>query len=114
MTHRRVEEWSIRFHQLVAEKLRANPHAVLAKARQNLARMRREHGPNVEYYAARWEALLDGPLDQLLAVLTSPDEDARALRQCTPFAGVLSPKERWAAFRQFLTEWRARHAQGPA
>ncbi len=81
MTHRRVEEWSIRFHQLVAEKLKADPQGVLAKARQNLALIRREHGPTVEPYAARWEALLDGPLDELLAVLTSPDEDARALRQ---------------------------------
>ncbi|MBT9258270.1 MAG: hypothetical protein KM310_00730 [Clostridiales bacterium] len=112
MTHRCVEDRSIRFHQLVAEKLRADPQGVLAKARRNLAHMRQEHGPNFEYYAARWEALLDGPLDALLAVLTFPDEAARALRQYTPFAGVLSPQERWAAFRQFVTDWRTRHAQG--
>lgn len=108
-THRRVEAWSIRYHQLVAHKLRANPELVLQKARANLDRLRRQH-PSSEPYMARWQALLDGPLDTLLAVMVSPEEDARALRQCTPFAGILTPRERWAAFRTFAAEWRRNHA----
>ncbi|BDG61013.1 hypothetical protein [Caldinitratiruptor microaerophilus] len=108
-THRRVEEWSIRYHQLVAEKLKAQPERVLAKARANLARLRRQH-PNSEPYMARWQALLEGPLDELLNVMVSPGEDARALRQCTPFAGVVPPRERSAAFREFAREWRRSRA----
>ncbi|MCL6521390.1 MAG: hypothetical protein K6U79_03340 [Firmicutes bacterium] len=111
--HRRAEEWSLYYHRLVAQKLRDAPEAVLAKARRNLAEMRRLHGPSVEPYAARWEELLDGPVEELLQALSSPSEEDRALRQCTPFAGVLSPRERWEAYRAWSHERRRADAARP-
>jgi hypothetical protein len=47
-------------------------------------------------------------LEPTLAVLVEDSERATALRQCSPFAGVLSPAERFA----FLEAWRVAHAQG--
>ncbi|MCU0579492.1 MAG: hypothetical protein MUF69_08095 [Desulfobacterota bacterium] len=35
------------------------------------------------------------PLDDLLALMVSPSEEACRLRQCSPFAGILPPRERW-------------------
>lgn len=112
--HVRLEEWSIRLHQAIAEKLRQDPPGVIAKARRNLNVMRQVHGPTVEGYVSRWEALMQRPVEDLIQAMTSPLPEARELRQCTPFAGVLSPKERWAAYRAFRAEWRRKHAAGSA
>lgn len=112
--HLRAEEWSIHLHSLVAEKLRKDPEKVIWKARRNLARMRQLHGEAVQPYVSRWEELLNVPVEDLIATMLSPSQEARDLRQCTPFAGVLAPRERWAAFRAFSGEWRRKHAAGPA
>jgi hypothetical protein len=48
-----------------------------------------------EAYAAGWEALLALPLDELCAELVDEGQRQRALRQVSPFAGVLEPRERW-------------------
>ena len=48
-----------------------------------------------------WGALLDGPLDELLSFLTSPDERAVWLRQSSPFPGILAPEERGKILRDF-------------
>ncbi len=50
-------------------------------------------------YASAWEELLDGPLEHLIGVLTDPGERARALRQCTPFVGVIDPETRLRVWR---------------
>lgn len=47
------------------------------------------------HYGRRWEKLLSGALDELCAILVDGGEEATALRQATPFAGALSPRERW-------------------
>jgi hypothetical protein len=49
--------------------------------------------------------MANGP-EQLLAAAVEDSERAAALRQCSPFAGILSPAERFA----FLKDWAARHA----
>lgn len=108
------EEWSIRLHKVVAEKLQENPQEVITKARRNLSMMKQAHGPTVRKYVARWEKLIEGPVEELITVMVSPSPEARDLRQCTPFAGVLTPKERWAIFRACRDEWRRNHAAGPA
>ena len=88
-------------HRLIAERLAADPGAVLAAARRNLATMRRANDDgSADGWLDAWEVLLDGPLDRLTAVMVDPRQAARDLRQSSPFAGVLSPKERWAALRR--------------
>ena len=43
------------------------------------------------------------PLDDLLHRLDQDTEQMRAMRQTSPFAGVLTPKERWAIYDTFAT-----------
>ena len=46
-------------------------------------------------YVRAWRRLVDGPPEELHAALTSEGDDAMALRQATPFAGVIDARERW-------------------
>ncbi len=103
--HAYNEERSLWLHRAIAARLRADPGWVRAKAKANLARIRGSHGPSVGPYLCRWSELLDGPLDTLAGMLISESQDARDLRQCTPFAGVLSPHERWEVYRAFRQWW---------
>jgi len=51
-------------------------------------------------YADAWSELLEGPLDALLALLSDPGERAAALRQCTPFVGVIDQQTRLRVWRE--------------
>jgi len=55
-------------------------------------------------YFLRWQHLLAGPQDALIELMCSDSEEAKALRQCTPFAGALPPRERWALWRSVRRE----------
>ena len=46
-------------------------------------------------WARGWLALLAKPLPAVASALTEDTEEMRDLRQNTPFAGVLTPQERW-------------------
>lgn len=50
-------------------------------------------------YAARWSLLLDGPADRLRELIGSETEDAKDLRQSSPFAGALGARERWILWK---------------
>ncbi len=101
--HRKNDLYSLRLHQAIAAKLRADPDAVLRKARNNLEARRERQ--NESYYVREWERLLYGPLDKLLAVMVEDSEYATALRQATPFSGVLGPAEGWSIHRAVVEEW---------
>ena len=73
----------------VAARLKRNPNVVLAKARENLDRMRPHCHPEL---VGRWERALARPVDRIAVLLTSPR--GAGLRRNHPFAGVLSVAER--------------------
>jgi|GEM_PF-3948908 len=52
------------------------------------------------HYARAWNEVLARPLVEIAAFLVDPREHARELRQSTPFAGVLPPRERWRLWRE--------------
>lgn len=89
----RTERRSLALHQAVLLRLLDDPEAVRDRARANLAVMARA-APAASPHLQRWAALLEGPLADLALVLVSTDEEARELRQNSPFAGVLSARER--------------------
>lgn len=94
--HRLGEERSIAYHRAVAERLADDPR-LLETAR---ARVRAWcAGAAVPHYAQAWSAILVRPLPEILAFLVDPGEHARELRQSTPFAGILPPRERWRIWR---------------
>lgn len=55
-------------------------------------------------YVERWNELARQGLDACLGAATQPTEEGQALRQTSPFAGVLTHKERFAFFRQWAEE----------
>lgn len=88
-------------HRAIAERLREQPEAVLARARHNVATLRAANADgSADPWLDCWAGLLAGPLDVVVGVLTTPEPWADELRQNTPFAGVLAPRERWDIYRE--------------
>jgi transcriptional regulator with XRE-family HTH domain len=91
----RKDRRSLALHRLVAARLAADPDAVIGRASKNLDHLREVHDDgSADRYLDAWEALLRGPLDDLLDALTSERQSARDLRNVSPFAGVLGDDER--------------------
>ena len=96
--HRRIEERSLQLHRAVAEKLRRDS-GVLDKARERVERWRRD-GSVHPRYAEAWQRVLSLSPEEVSQRLADPGETMCALRQCSPFAGALEPRERWRILRQ--------------
>jgi excisionase family DNA binding protein len=72
-----------------------DPDRARALTGANLARMKASSSRGAaKVWIKEWERLLDGPLLELLAALTSPSSRSRELRQNNPFAGLLTNAER--------------------
>jgi hypothetical protein len=97
--HRRIDERSLVMHRAIADKLRAEP-ALLGIAHENLERWYETAGHS-RPYLDEWRRILTLPLEEVLAALARDDERMTALRQSSPFAGVLAPDERWGIYAQF-------------
>ena len=82
---------SLAYGLLIAEHLVVSPAAVLASGRKNLRHLRQVHSDgSANRYLNRWSDLLSGPVESILRVLTSMDEESVELRHTAPFAGVLT------------------------
>jgi predicted NAD/FAD-dependent oxidoreductase len=97
--HQRIDQRSLALHRAIAEKLRAHP-ALLEIARDNLDRWTLMQSRSQPYWDA-WRKILSRPLPEILELLGEESERMTALRQATPFAGVLEPAERWAIYARF-------------
>ena len=94
----REDRRSLALHRAIAERLAKDPDRVLAQARRTLARMQAS-SPEASPLLREWSVLLERPVSALLPVLGDPGPWARELRQVTPFAGVLTARERAAVYR---------------
>lgn len=103
-THRDIDARSLAMHQLVAEKIRRDP-ALLERAKKTLARWRGMVCPASQPYLVEWERLLERGIEPCLAVATENSQRAAALRQSSPFAGLLTNQERFT----FLRDWKRAH-----
>jgi hypothetical protein len=91
----REDRRSLAFHRIVARHLIDDPTGVRAKATTNLETMgAADPSGRSRRYLDRWAELLGGPDAGLLGVLVDESETARALRQVSPFAGVVTAAER--------------------
>ncbi len=104
-THQEIDARSLAMHRLVAETIRRDP-ALFEKARATLRRWRGSVSPGARPYLDEWERLLRVGIEASLAVAVEDSERATALRQCSPFAGILTSQERFA----FLRTWKKAHA----
>lgn len=94
--HRRAEARSLAYHRVVAERLVTDP-SLVTRARERV-RSWTEHQPATPY-VREWEAVLRRSPDAIAAFLVDEGEHATELRQSTPFAGALEPRERWRIWR---------------
>jgi hypothetical protein len=99
--HRLAELRSLALHKRIAELIKTDPSVVQTAQRRVGGWLDgSERFAGSPEYARRWASLLSGPRRRLLEVLTSDNEESRALRQSSPFAGVLSERERLAIIEQ--------------
>lgn len=98
--HLLIDERSLAFDRLITTKLRSEP-ALVEKARSNLARWLKTCSPGARPTLLEWQRLIDGPFDELLALMEATDERATRLRQSSPFCGILTPEERLGIIREF-------------
>ncbi len=109
------ERRSLWLHRAIATTIQAEPERALVVARENLSTRRRvDEASRAETWRQAWEALLGGPLDSLLAALCSTSTYASQLRQTAPFAGLLTPRERWAVYRGFAATDRSSRVASPS
>ncbi|MEO0321752.1 MAG: hypothetical protein AAF447_02265 [Myxococcota bacterium] len=90
--YRQADLRSLALHAAVAEKLDS---ALVEKAAARV----RGWCTEGRRYAAAWSRLLSAPLPDLRAALVRDDDEMQALRSASPFAGALTPAERWAVIR---------------
>jgi len=101
-THQALDERSLALHRLIAEKIRQNP-ALIERVRHTLNRWRVQVDAASQPYLKQWEALLDQGTEACLSVCLERSQNANALRQSSPFCGVLTAKERF----HFLKTWQS-------
>lgn len=51
-----------------------------------------------------WLEILEREWGEIRALLLDESENARRLRQSSPFCGVLRPRERWAIYQRFESD----------
>ena len=82
-----------------------DPERTLQRARVNLRRLHAAHPRGMAaHWLYEWERLLDRPVDELLEALTSRSERGCELRQNSPFAGVLTQRERGRILENFRSQ----------
>ena len=97
--HERIDQRSIAMHRVIAMKILAEPE-LLAIAHENIARAIAASNRS-SHYAKTWSDILTKSLFEIAQLLEEDSETMRALRQATPFAGILTPAERWAIYDEF-------------
>jgi len=99
----REERRSLHLHRAIVRRLERCPELVLARARNTLSLMRESH-PEAEDLFLEWDVILNRPVSEIAPALTDPSSWSRELRQVTPFAGVLTAKERTEVYQSFRKE----------
>ncbi len=97
--HRLAEERSIAYHCLIAERLGHQPE-ILERARRRVETWL-SSSTHTPFYARKWAEILAGDVSSISSFLTERSELAIELRQSTPFAGAITPQERWKIWREF-------------
>ncbi len=99
--HRILDARSLAMHCKIAQKISNDP-SLLDKAKANLERWSAKSKDPQPRYLREWEQILKRPWPEIAELITSMSEDATRLRSSSPFAGVLTARERdqiYAAFR---------------
>lgn len=90
--HLTAERRGLAYHRVVAERL---DEQLVTEARRRIDALG-EQGKIHPRYAEQWREVLSRPILEIAEAIASEGEEGRALRQSSPFAGVLNEQERRA------------------
>ena len=96
--HRLAEERSVAYHRVIAERLLQQPEVLEMARRRVQSWLSTSSSPR--FYAQKWAEVLQRDPSSIAAFLVERSELADELRQSTPFAGALTPQERWKILRE--------------
>jgi len=101
--HEIIDLRNMEFGRIIAEKLKKQPE-LLDLAKGNLERwIAQSHGAPPPAHL-EWRGILEKlHTDEIMDLLTRDTEEARRLRQSNPFAGALTPQERWSVLKAYET-----------
>ena len=98
--HSRLDVRSLAMHTLIARKLARDP-GLLSVARENLRRWGERWGDDPPAWLEEWQAILKRQCMEVAALITDLSPRATRLRQSSPFAGALTPRERKRIYEAF-------------
>jgi hypothetical protein len=91
--HATAERRSLRYHRAIARRIPGDP-TIVERARARVEQWLRD-GSVAEFYTRGWRELLNLEPGELSSFLVDRGERATSFRQVSPFAGVLTARERW-------------------
>ncbi len=100
--HRVLDARSLAMHCRISRKIDQNTE-LLERARRNLRRWSETVSEPLPEYIKEWQEILDQPWPDIAVFITSFSDEAVRLRQSSPFAGVLTPRERKQIYDAFRT-----------
>lgn len=98
--HRWLDARSLALHCAIVRKIERDPN-LLEVGRRNLAAWEARRNEPLPRSLQDWKRLLRMPWPELAAAMTGIDERSVALRQSSPFAGVLTAAERKRIYDAF-------------
>jgi hypothetical protein len=100
--HELTDHISLELGRRVVERLRQRPE-LLQIADANLNRWSRlnHNAPSLLRCYDEWREILKRPLKDVCDILVSDNEEARRLRQNSPFVGILNAREIWELKNSF-------------
>jgi hypothetical protein len=99
-SHRLLEARSLAMHAVIAQKIERDPKLLLVP-RNNLKRWNARWESAAPAWYDEWRGIMNRPWPAIAALITEPSEEGARLRQSSPFAGVLSAKERRRIYEAF-------------
>lgn len=102
-THEWIDQRSLALERVVAAMIRTKPE-LLDRARNTLARWIAQREPEVPFALLEWREILNkSSLEEILDFITQDNEEARRLRQSSPFCGILPHDVRLAILKEYET-----------
>jgi hypothetical protein len=100
-THQEIDSRSLVMAREIVKRIDADPkHSGVVHAREVCRRWNIERQSPV---ISEWLEILEKPWAEIRSILLDEGEYGKRLRQSSPFAGILSNRERWRIYRKHKT-----------
>jgi len=99
----REDRRSLTYHRAIVKLLEQNSEQVLHQAKTNIKKWLKRR-PDAKDLLVRWGKWLELPVQDLVTLMMNPDVVYRDMRQVSPFAGLLSAKQRTELLKRFQRE----------